>query len=313
MLATNNSAVDFTFIISNLNKSIQLEPPFKYEIEDIKKTQSLEEVNLGDSDPFTQCTIKELVTEQYKHQLGYIIAIAQDTLNNVSIYDGCHLVRHYRVYGLKTSPFTRAAFKKIAFYRLPPPKKTSAHNSQADKSPSSWLKFNFVCQKEDLVSEEWFLNFISAHDLHVEGNGVAAVRVGNQLKVGLIYEDPEAIAQNEKIVGKVRNKINDFFRTNTSEAFYWYQRAAEGGNPDAYMRLSHFYDQGLACTQSEVEAFKCTQKAFELLPSNIHLIRLLAYRYLKGLGTPVNIEQAQKLVDKYNKLQTLESSKLNQN
>ncbi|WP_068470186.1 tetratricopeptide repeat protein [Candidatus Protochlamydia phocaeensis] len=277
----------------------------------------IKEVDLEEREVLTQYEFKHLVEESYTHKLGYIIAIAKDALKRLTIYDGCSYIRNSYVHENGSSALNRAPNTDVFFYRLSPhkdlftvDKPTGADTNRVEeqreaRDPEPSLKFNYLCTDKDL--NEWFYSFIAAHEIYSDeiAAGRQAALASEQSKIGLLYECPDLMLNKANNAVSACTKI--FFARNEKEALYWYQVAAENNNADACTRVSRFYAKGIACIASQETAFKYAKKAYELTPTNLERIKVLAIRYSNGLGTEVNEEEADKLMKRYKLIEQYKS------
>lgn len=121
--------------------------------------------------------------------------------------------------------------KKASFYQL-------------DISEEN-LEFTYLCNLSELDDKK-NLTFIGACDQNAERKQELA---DDQFAVGVWYQK--------------KGKLNHAFR--------WYLNAASNGSPEAYTRLAHIFENGLAGQpKSSDKTLKCWQKALELLKNLPH-------------------------------------------
>lgn len=296
---------------------IPLDTPFETE----------KEVNLELVDIFSQSSFAELIEERYQQTTNYIIAIASDVMGHISLMDGCSFVSQYYVHGKTQSALTRRNIKSVAFYALPiatadevkvaldakqPPKDAPQLNcsSNLKKISSSSLsvlgkmQFKYICNIHDLIrksTKDLFLSFIAAHDLNLQERASQAFKIAIIYQVGADHPD-------YNITDKV---AKFFFQKNEGQAFYWHLQAAKLDCADSFYHLSHFCDVGEGCQASAVEAFHYMEKAVELDPNSINYLKVLAYRYYKGLGTTPNKEKAGEILNKINTINAIKDERRN--
>ncbi len=99
---------------------------------------------------------------------------------------------------------------------------------------------------------------------------------------------PRTAEEMKRCGDRYRNGIG--VKKDSVTAFYWYQKAAEAGNPKAMNSLGYCYENAIGTAKDDEEAFDWYKKAAEA--GNSIAMNNTGNCYYKGIGTHKNAERA---------------------
>lgn len=209
----------------SINTAIKLEVPFG----------AVSEINVQETDIYSQETFETLIQAQEQQKLPYFLALTRDSNGSIQAVDGTMFMRNYFKYGHEKSSATRGTIIEAQIYAI---------DSLKDAI------FQNFCALSALKEQGHFAKFINACD----PNLAPYFRGQERYYLGTFFEG-------------VHDENEDSNSKDLEKAFFWYNKSAADGFFGGHLALATWYESGNEIVERSPEkAADHLKKSFEMVP-----------------------------------------------